>query len=365
MKIICSKIDLMNGINMVAKAVSSKTTIPLLEGILIEAGENLKLTANDLAIGIECYVPADIRIPGSTVINARLFADMVRRFPEAEVSIELRDDRILVIECEKSHFELKSLSPSGFPALNQVKKDNAFRIPSNELKEMIRQTIFAVSIDENRPILTGAYMEYIEGTLAIVACDSFRVALRKYTSENTNPQMCIVVPGKTLNEISKILPSGDDIVTIYYAKNQIMFDMGPCKLVSRLIEGEYFKYRSFIHEDYETKLTVDKKELLNSIERASLIILSEERKYPVRFNISDEKMIIMTNTDMGIVKEEVRVIKEGGDMEINFNPRYFIDALRVVEDEKIELLFTSGVGPCMIRSLHGDVYTHLIVPLRK
>lgn len=363
MKIICSKENLIEGINIVQKAVSSKTTLPILEGILLEAGENFKLTGNDLEIGIECFVDADIQKPGSIVLNSKMFGDIVRRLPESEVLIEVKENNLIIIECENSHFEVKGISAAGYPAIPEIKKENAFKVNQKIIRDMIKQTIFAVGIDENRQILTGSLIECKSNEITFVSIDGFRLALRKTSIVNENASFNVVVPGKTLNEIVKILQPIEDELIIYNSNNQIMFDMGKCKVVSRLLEGEYLNYRGIIPHEHETKVKVQTKDILSSIERASLITM-EEKKYPVKFSIQDDKIIISSNTDIGAVREELRVDMHGSKLDIGFNPRYFIDALKIIEDEYINICFTSNVGPCIIRPIEGENFNYMILPVR-
>lgn len=365
MKVICSKDKLLEGINIVQKAVSTKTTLPILEGILLECKDNFKLTGNDLEIGIECVVEADIRETGSIVINSRIFGDIVRRLPDSEVLIEVRDNNVVKIECENSLFEIKGLAAEGYPSLPVIKKENGFRISQKIVRDMIRQTIFAVSLDENRPILTGTLIECKNAELTFVSIDGYRLALRRSEIGEQNIELKVVVPGKTLNEIAKILQPTDEEMTIYNAGNQILFDMGNCKVVSRLLEGEFLNYRSSITNDYETKIRINTKEFLSAIERASLIITSEERRYPVRFNISDDKIIITSATEVGAVKEEIRVEMLGNDLDIGFNPRYFIDALKVIDDETIDVSFATSLGPCLIKPVDGEKFIYLIAAVRR
>lgn len=363
MKVICSRENLIEGINIVQKAVSNKTTLPILEGILLEVSDKFKLTGNDLEIGIECFIDSDIKKEGSVVLNSKMFGDVVRRMPDSEVLIEVKENNLVVIECENSHFELKGIGSSGFPALPSIVKESTFVIQQKILREMIKQTIFAVSVDENRPILTGSLVECNGNEINFVAIDGFRLALRKNKIEETVNGFNVVVPGKTLNEVVKILQPVDDNVSIYSSSNQILFDLGNCKIVSRLLEGEYLNYRGIIPQDYETKIRVNCKEMLSSLERASLITLDEKR-YPVKFTIDDDKIVITSNTDIGAVREELSVEMDGNSLEIGFNPRYFIDALRVIEDDFIEIYFTTSVGPCTIRPMEKDKYAYLVVPVR-
>lgn len=363
MKVICSKETLIEGINIVQKAVSSKTTLPILEGILIEASDQFKLTGNDLEIGIECFVEADIREQGTIVLNSRMFGDIVRRMPESEVLIEVKDNNLVIIECENSHFEIKGLPAAGYPALPTIQMDNAFTINQKVVRDMIKHTIFAVGLDENRPILTGSLIECKNDELTFVSIDGFRLALRRYPTDNEYTKFNVVVPGKTLNEIVKILQPVEEQMTIYNSNNQILFDIGNCKVVSRLLDGEYLNYKSIIPQDHETKIRVTTKEMLSSIERASLIT-AEEKKYPVKFKIHDDKVTISSSTEIGNVREELRVDMSGNKLEIGFNPRYFIDALKVIEDEEVDIYFTSSIGPCTLRPVEGNSFAYMILPVR-
>ena len=326
MKVICSKENLLEGINIVQKAVSAKTTLPILEGILIEADDKVKLTANDLEIGIECSVEADVREKGAVVLNARLFGDIIRKFPDAEVMIEVKDNNNVVIECENSLFEIRGLEAEGFPALPTLERKDGIKISQRILKDMIRQTIFAVSADENRPMLTGSLFEYRDGKFTIVSIDGYRLAMRCLEPEEEREiekaERKLVIPGKTLNEVAKILEPVDDEMYIYAAGNQMLFDMGNCIMTSRLLEGEYLNYMGIFPKDYETKIRVNTKDLLSCFERASLVITSEERRYPVNLDITEEKIVITANTEAGNVREELRVDMEGKRLEISFYHKF-------------------------------------------
>lgn len=365
MKIICSKENLLDGINIVQKAVSAKTTLPILEGILLEAVEKIKLTGNDLEIGIECYVEADIREKGSIVLSSKMFGDIVRRLPDSEVMIEVRENNAVIIECENSLFEIRGMAAEGFPALPTIEKENGIRIKQKTIKEMIKQTIFAVSMDENRPILTGSLFDFYEKKLSIVSIDGYRLALRTLEHDDEFQPGRMVIPGKTLNEISKIIQSTDEDIIIYGAGNQILFDMGNCIMVSRLLEGDYLNYSGIIPNENETRLTVNTKELLACFERASLVITNDDRRYPVKLDISDDMLIITSNTEVGNAKEEIRVTMEGKKLEISFNPRYFIEALRVIDNETVNIYFTTNIGPCTIKPVQGDDFAYLVLPIRK
>ncbi|MFA6309134.1 MAG: DNA polymerase III subunit beta [Clostridia bacterium] len=363
MKIICSKENLQNGINIVQKAVSTKTTLPILEGILLEAEDKFKMTGNDLEIGIECFVEADIKGRGAIVLNSKMLGDIVRKMPDSEVLIEAKENNTVIIECENSHFELKGISSEGFPSIPEIKKENGFEISQNIIRDMVRQTIFAVSFDENRPVLTGEMIEFKEGEMVVVSIDGYRLALRKSKVEGIDVDINVVVPGKTLGEIIKILSDTDEKINIYTSENQILFDLGNCRVVSRLLDGDYLNYKSIIPPEFETKIKVKTEEILSSIERASIITM-EDKRYPIKLVINTDNMIISSNTDTGANREEIHIDTEGNNLEIGFNPRYFIDALKVIEDEVVEISFTSNVGPCVIKPVNGEKFIYLILPIR-
>ncbi len=365
MKVICSKENLLNGINIVQKAVSTKTTLPILEGILLNAVDNFKLTGNDLEIGIECYVEADIRSTGSIVINSKIFGDIVRRLPDSEVLIEVTANNLVVVECENSHFEIKGINPSGYPALPVVEKENVLSLTQGNLKDMIRQTVFAVGSDENRPVLTGSLIEVKDKELVIVSIDGFRLALRRKILENDISDFSVIIPGKTLNEISKILQATDDEVAVYSSNNQVVFDAKSWRIVSRLIEGKFLNYNSLLNKDFETKVIINIKEFQSSLERASLISMNDKNS-PVKLFIGNDKIVITSNADLGNVREEVKAEIEGNTLEIGYNPAFLIDALKAIDEERASVYFITTNAPCTLRPLieRNNDFAYLIQAVR-
>lgn len=362
----CEKEALVDAINTVQKAVPTKTPMQILEGILIKAEEeNIKLTANDLELAIECEIEARIKEKGDIVIDAKLFGEIIRRMPDSTIHIEADQENNITIECENSKFQIKGISPEGFPDFPSIERKTQLKTTQNIVRDMIRQTIFAVSEDENRPILTGVLVECKNGTLTFVSCDSYRLALRKCAIEDPELQLKVIIPGKNLNEISKILNPFEDELNIYTNQNLILFDMGNTKVVSRLLEGEYFRYENVIPEEYETTIRINKKELQESIERVSLLISNDETRYPINLLLKMDVLKITTNTQIGNAKVEIPTEINGNDMEIRFNPRYFIEALKAIDDEEIEVLFSSDVGPCIIKSIDKESFIYMLLPLRK
>lgn len=363
----CDKECLVNAINTVQKAVPTKTPLQILQGIMINAVDNniLKLTANDLELAIECNIEANIKEKGDIVVDAKLFGEIIRRMPDSEIHIETDEDNNVTIECLNNKFRIKGNSTDGFPGIPTIEKETSLKTNQSTIRDMIRQTIFAVGEDENKPVLTGTLVECKNGVLTFVSCDSYTLALRKCTIEDTEADISVIVPGKTLNDIAKILNSVEDELNIYTNKNLILFDIGNTKVVSRLLEGEYFKYESVIPEEYETTIKIDKRDLLEGIERVSLLISSDGTRFPITMLLKNDNLTISTNTQIGNAKVDLPVEINGNDMDIRFNPKYFIDSLKVIDEEKVEVLFSSDVGPCIIKSIDKDIFIYMILPLRK
>ena len=364
MKFFCNKESLQNGINIVQKGVSAKTTLPILEGILVEAIENkIKLTSNDLEIGIECYIDASVTNTGSAVVESKMFGEIIRKLPNSEIYIEIENEGTFIIECEGSLYKLSSLNPDEFPRLPEIKVEESVIIKQNILREMIKQTIFAVSTDEKRPIFTGCMIEEIEDNINMVAVDGFRLSLRRHEYKSIENNFYAVIPGKTLNELLKILQPNDNNIVISISKNQALFEMEKCKIVSRLLDGEFLNYKSSIPVERETRIKVNRINLLSAFERVYLIT-REEKKYPVNVKIQENLLRIMCISTLGNAKEELNIENDGKDIEIGFNPKYFIDALKAITHEEVYIDFTTSMAPCVIRPLEGEEFVHMILPVR-
>lgn len=362
MKFSCSKQDLIEATNTVQKAVMTKATLPILEGIYIEANDNVKLVGNCFDLGIECSISADVAEPGAIVLNSRMFGDIVRRLPDSEIFIQTKDQFVVTIECNNSYFEIKGLSADGYPMLPEIEEDKKISMSQSTLRELIRKTIYAISTDENRRILTGSLLEAYDGDFNIVSLDGFRLAVAK-TIIKEDVQLQAVIPGRNLNEILKILGNSDEEVRITLSKNQALFEIEHCRIISKLLDGEYMHYRSFIPQQFETVVEADVKSLTESIERASLIT-NDDKRYPVKFVIEDDKMMITSSAEIGISKEVIDVKSDGNPMKIGFNPKYLLDSLKVIEDEKVIISFSSSIGPCVIKPLEGDKYIFMVLPVR-
>lgn len=367
MKINCKKEILLNNINIVLKSVASRSTIPILECILLKADKDgFKLISNDLELGIETSnIEADIIEKGIVALEAKMFHDIIRNMPEGIIEIEVSENNKTIIKNGKTEFKILGQNGNEFPTLNQIKKENKYSIKSNIFKNMIKQTKFSVSTDESKPILTGELIEIKEGYLNIVAIDGFRVSFRctKLSEDFKNAE--VVVPVKTLNEIIKILPDKEDnIINLYFDENHILFELENCIVVSRLLDGEFLKYKQIFTEDYNTKIKLNKMNFLNSLERASLIS-KDNKKTPVKLEITNnDNLIITSNTEFGTSYEEVFIELEGENLNIAFNPKYLIDALKAIEDEEITIQFMTSLSPCIIKGIDNNDYKYLILPLK-
>ncbi len=368
MKIVCYKDKIIKAINSVVKGVASKTTMPILEGILIQTNDNeIKLTTYDLEIGIEYIMECEVEEQGSTVVNAIMFSEIIRKLPDTEIHISVNENNLLEIECEGSHYKLATMNPEEFPELPKIEIENSIEIDQNVLKNMIRKTIFATSTEESRPIFTGCLFEIENNKLSLVAVDGFRLALRTiFLTKQTN-DFNAVIPGKTLVEVNKILSDSFEPVKIGVSKNQALFEMDNCKIVTRILDGEFLNYKNVIPSNWETRIRVNKNNIQNSFERISLISASsmeKEKKYPVKVQVDIGKVVISCTNQTGDAKEELFVSTEGKNLEAGFNPKYFLDALKAIEDEDVFIEFGSSISPCLVKSVENNDYVYMILPIR-
>ena len=362
MKLIFQKNNLLKAVNIVLKAVPSKTTMPILECILIDASSNqIKFTSNDMELGIETIVEGEIVERGTIALDAKIFSEIIRKLPESDIVIETHDLKT-TITCEKAKFDILGKSSEDFSYLPFVEKNDFISLSQFTLKEMIRQTIFSIAANENNKMMTGELFEIKDNMLRVVSLDGHRIAIRKMMLKETYEDRKIVVPGKTLREISKIL-SGEveDTVNLFFTSNHIVFEFDQTTVVSRLIEGEYFRIDQMLSSDYETKVKINKKELLSCIDRATLLVKESDKK-PIIISINGNCMELKIDSQIGSMKEEIDIEKEGKDLMIGFNPKFLIDALRVIDDETITIYLVNPKAPCFIRD-EQESYIYLILPV--
>ena len=363
MKLIFSKNDLSKGINYVLKAVSSKTTLPILRCILIDATEGtIKLFANDMELAIVTEVEGDIVVPGSIALDSRIFSEITRRLPDGDIIIETDENLNATISCENSLFNIPGQDASSFPPVPAIETEESVSLSQFTLKEMIRQTIFSLDMNENNKLMTGELFELKNNALRMISLDGHRIAIRKLPLNGSYNGRKEIVPGMTLNEISKILSDNiDDPVSVYFSENHILFEFDRTSVYSRLIEGEYFHVDNMLNGDTSTKLTVNKKSFYGCLERADLLIKDGDNR-PIILDITDNNMNIRITTNMGAMMEDLPAEKSGNDIRIGFNPKFLMDAVRVIDDENITLFFINQKAPCFIKN-DEETYLYLILPV--
>jgi len=363
MKLICSKPNLLHGVNIVSKAVPTRTTMAILECILIDASANeIKLTANDMELGIETKIEGEIAERGVIALDAKIFSEIVRKLPDSDVTIETDASFKTTITCEKAKFNIVGKSGDDFSYIPYIERNEPIVMSQFTLKEVIRQTIFSIADNDNNKLMTGELFEIEENDLKVVSLDGHRISIRNIELKNNYSHKKVVVPGKTLQEVSKILPgSAEDEVSIFLTDNHIVFEFENTTVVSRLIEGEYFKIEQMLSSDYETKVKINKRELLDCIDRATLLVKEGDKK-PIIMNITDGTMELKINSFIGSMNEDIDIAKEGKDILIGFNPKFFIDALRVIDEEEVTLYMVNPKAPCFIKDDEGT-FIYLILPV--
>ncbi|HIX16339.1 MAG TPA: DNA polymerase III subunit beta [Candidatus Hungatella pullicola] len=366
MKLTFQQDAILNGINIVLKAVPSKTTMPILECIFIDAtGTEIKLTANDTELGIETTVEGTILERGKIALDAKLLSEIVRKLSSAGdsmVTIESDEKLTTVISCENSVFHIQGRDGEEFAYLPYIEKDHYISLSQFTLKEIIRQTIFSIAPNDSNKMMTGELFQVSGSQLKVVSLDGHRISIRNVELKENYHDIKVIVPGKTLNEISKILSGDNDKeVLIYFSPNHILFEFDNTIVVSRLIEGEYFRIDQMLSSDYETKVIVNRKDLLDCIERATILVRENDKK-PLIINISDQEIQLKMNSSFGSMNAEIIAHKTGSDIMIAFNPKFLIDALRIIDDEEVTLYMLNPKSPCFIRDEESR-YVYLILPV--
>lgn len=365
MKLKFQKDAIVNGINIVMKAVPSKTTMSILECILIDAsGSEIKLTGNDMELGIETKVEGEILEHGKIALDAKLFSEITRRLSSQNATVTIESDEKFntVLSCENSVFHIQGRDGEEFAYLPYIERDKYICLSQFTLKEVIQQTIFSISPNDSNKMMAGELFEVNENLLKVVSLDGHRISIRNVRLKDHYDNTKVIVPGKTLSEVSKILGGDNEKdVLIYFSSNHILFEFDSTIVVSRLIEGEYFRINQMLSSDYETKVSVNKKEFLDCIERATILIRENDKK-PLIINIGDDNMQLKLNSSFGSMNADLMIRKTGKDIMIGFNPKFLIDALRVIDDEDINIYMMNPKSPCFIKDDEAN-YIYLILPV--
>ena len=363
MKFSCLRTDLSNAVSNVSRAVSTKSSIPALEGILIKAyGEKINVSGYDLEIGITTDIEATIQQQGEIVVGAKLFSEIVRKLPEEIVCIETDERMVTYITSGQSSFQIIGISSVEYPDLPVFESTDVINIEAKILKDMIRQTVYAVSDNKAKPIYTGSLFELSENSMKIIAIDGYRMAIREeavVSESNTS----FVVPGKTQNEVLKLITDDEDNVEIIVGQRHIMFKIRNYSIISRLIEGTFLDYKSTIPADAKTEIVINPRVLVNAVERVS-ILNSEKITSPVRCTFANDEIKLLCATSVGRANDSVNVTVMGEDVEIGFNNKYLLDALKNCDTDEVKIRLNGSVSPMIIKPVKSDSFIYLVVPMR-
>lgn len=365
MKFTCEKSALNEAINVVQKAVSSKAAIPALEGILLEAsGSNtLKLSGYDLEIGIDATVDVSVEGEGSIVLNARILGDIVRKLPSDLVVLETDEKMLCIITCGMAQFTILGTPSSDFPEIPKITGEKKVKIRQDMLKKMVRQTGHAISSNDSKPVFTGSLFDLKGEELRIVSVDGFRLAICKEIVEGNEEDFSFVVPGKTLAEVAKIMGDTDEEIQISLTRKHIVFEMENFLVISRLLEGEFLNYENAIPKEGSIEATINVKQFMESVDRASLLI-NERMKSPLRLMFDYDTVKLSCTTPLGKVYDEFKTAEFGASLEIGFNNRYVMDALKACEEEEVTLQLGTPLSPMVMTPVEGDAFLFLILPVR-
>lgn len=367
MNVKCNLKDLINGLNVVAKT-SNKTTMPILDGVLIEAyNGRVKLITNDLEIGSEHTFECNILEEGSTVVDIKMLNEIVRKIEDEEIEFKVQDS-LFILKSINGTFKLATMNADEFPKLPIFDIESSVTLNQKKLKDIIKRTIFSISTDENRPIYNGALLKVEDNVLTIVAIDGFRLSLRKNLSEKNINNFKAIIPGKVLAELLKILTDEEeDNVKIGINRNQALFEMGQSIIVSRIIEGEFLNYNNIIPESNETKVKVKTKKLLDSFERVALFAKEnkeKDKKSPVKMSIGIDGIVLSCVSETGDAKENIDALVEGKEIEIGFNPRYVIEALKAIDEQEIYIELTTNISPVLLKPTNSNEFIYVLLPIK-
>lgn len=368
MHVIFPKQKLLDHINIAMKAVSTRTTLSILECILLTADERgVVLQSNDLEMAIATTPMTaddgvDVIEPGAVAIEAKMFAEMIRRLPDENVIFKVDNNCLTYIECDKSKFKILGFSGQDFPSLPELEKDFMLTLKSEALKTAVRQTIFSAAVDESKPAFTGELFDIKTNELNLVTVDGYRVSHKKLVVD-TELLHSAIIPAKTLIEINKIITGNSDL-NIYFTDRHVLFETVECTVVSRLLEGEFIKYDSVFATTHTTEITIDRLLCLMALERAMLISAKDVKKNPVKLDIGANTLILKSNTENGTFYEELNIEMTGAEMEIAFNPRYLVDALKAIDENRVCIRFSAALSPCVVVGEGNTDVRYLVLPLR-
>lgn len=364
MKVICDGLDLSIATAQVIKAISNKTTNPVLEGIKLSTqNDSLKLSATDLELAIEKTIKAEVKEEGETVIPGRFFSEFIKKLTNEKIELELNDKNQLKIVYTDSESFIQCYNVLEFPNLKIIEDGEYFVINQNDFKNLINRTIFSTAVDDTRPILKGCCFEIKSDHINSIGLDGYRLAFVTKPLKESTINTSIIVPAKSLTEICKFLEDSDEEIKVFIQKNFLMVEIDSTKIITRLIDGDFINYNQIIPKDFTTTLIINKNVFEEAIERTS-VLSRIDRNNLVKFDIKDKLITLTSNSDIGNIKENIGISLKGNDLTIAFNSRYFSECLRTINDEAVKISFNTPSSPCIITPSDGNEYLFLVLPVR-
>lgn len=359
----CQGLELSESLLRVSKAISNKITNPILEGIKIVAEDDtLTLSATDTELSIEKKIKAEVKREGETVVPGRFITEFVKKLTNSSIELEVNEKNQMIIRYEESESVIQCYNPVEYPGFKKIDTADYFGITQKDFKSAVSKTIFSVALDDSRPILKGVLFDIADGEVNVVALDGYRLAKVK-KPVTTNVKKSIVVPARSLSELSKLIEDTDDVINVYLDQYTIMIDLGDTKVTSRLLEGDYINYKQIIPANYESFVTVNKAQFEESLERATLLSKTSNNNF-VKFEIKENNICLTSNSELGNLKENIAVTLQGKDLLISFNPRYFLESLKAVANDFVKICFNDSAKPCVIVPTTNDEFLYLILPVR-
>jgi DNA polymerase III subunit beta len=365
MQVICDGLDLADAVQTTLKATSSRTTNPILEGIKLEAkGDKLILSATDLDLSIIKTIKAEVKEEGEVVVPGNFFNEYIRKISNSQIELVLLENNLLKVTYDGNEGSIQCFKTDEFPILNKVDNADYFEIYEKDLKSLIDKSIFSVAVDSSRPILRGCLFEVNDNKITSVALDGYRMAIVNENIIKATNNLSVVVPARSLGEISRILEEPDKSVKVYIEKNYLMVEINGTTITTRLLEGEFIDYKKILPKHFSTNVIVNRSQFSGALERASLLA-SDDKNHLVKLTIKEGKILLESNSDIGNIREFITVNLEGNDIEIAFNQKYLSNAMSVVSDEFVKMNMTSPASPCIITSSTSDEYLFFILPVRR
>lgn len=364
MEILCDGLDLSEAVVTVLKATTNKTTNPILEGIKVKAYNNiLELSATDSELSIIKRIKAEVLKEGEIVVPGNFFSNYIKRLTNEQIRLNLNEGNQLKISYTDSEGFIQCYNASEFPTIKKIEDEEYFEISQKDFKSLINKSIFAVAIDDSRPILKGVLLEISETSINAVALDGYRLALVKKNLNNSNLNTSIIVPSRSLSEISKLLQDSDDLIKVFVKDNTLMINIDNVEILSRLLEGDFINYRQILPNEFQTECVINKNQFDDTLDRASLLAKFDKNNL-VKFEIKENNILITSNSEIGNIRENLPVNLKGNDISIAFNARYLSDILKVSNDEFLRIKLNSSYSPCIIESLDNNEYLYLVLPVR-